>query len=105
MTMPVDEGNGITSTSAPSLTVPSNYRPPSREINHVQREWDLFRLMNEIAKGMAYLHSKGVLHGDLKAANVLVDDKYRCVVSDFGQSEMKSESYRISGTSPRALNR
>lgn len=61
--------------------------------------------MNEIAKGMAYLHSKGVLHGDLKAANVLVDDKYRCVVSDFGQSEMKSESYRISGISPRALNR
>jgi serine/threonine protein kinase len=56
--------------------------------------------MHEIAKGMEYLHSEKVLHGDLKGANVLVDDKYRCVISDFGQSEMKSEAFRISGTRP-----
>jgi hypothetical protein len=35
-----------------------------------------------------------------QGANVLVDDKIRCVISDFGQSEMKSEVYRITGTSP-----
>lgn len=29
---------------------------------------------------------------------MLVDDDGRCVISDFGQSEMKSEVYRISGT-------
>jgi abelson tyrosine-protein kinase 1 len=34
-----------------------------------------------------------------QAANVLVDDNYRCVISDFGQSEMKSEVYRITGIS------
>ena len=34
-----------------------------------------------------------------QAANVLVDDNYRCVISDFGQSEMKSEVYRITGRS------
>ncbi|KAJ6577758.1 hypothetical protein B0H19DRAFT_568412 [Mycena capillaripes] len=62
------------------------------------REGDLLRFMHEIAKGMEYLHDKGVLHGDLKAANVLVDDRIHCLVSDFGQSEMKSEAYRISGT-------
>ncbi|KAK0451188.1 uncharacterized protein EV420DRAFT_1561339 [Desarmillaria tabescens] len=62
--------------------------------------WDLLKFMYEIAKGMAYLHSKGVLHGDLKASNVLVDDRHRCVISDFGQSEMKSEAFRISGTPP-----
>ncbi|KAF8060214.1 hypothetical protein FPV67DRAFT_1513824 [Lyophyllum atratum] len=66
----------------------------------VPREGDLFRFMLEIAKGMDYLHRNGVLHGDLKAANVLVDDEIRCVISDFGQSEMKSEAYRISGTAP-----
>ncbi|KII83772.1 hypothetical protein PLICRDRAFT_95753 [Plicaturopsis crispa FD-325 SS-3] len=61
---------------------------------------DVLRAMHEIAKGMAYLHGHGVLHGDLKAANVLVDDNYHCLVSDFGQSEMKSEVYRVSGTPP-----
>ncbi|KAJ7781563.1 hypothetical protein B0H16DRAFT_1819089 [Mycena metata] len=64
------------------------------------REGDLLRFMHEIAKGMEYLHDKGVLHGDLKAANVLVDDRIHCLVSDFGQSEMKSEAYRISGAAP-----
>ncbi|KAI0742205.1 hypothetical protein C8Q80DRAFT_1186590 [Daedaleopsis nitida] len=58
---------------------------------------DVLKMIHEIAKGMGYLHSKGVLHGDLKAANVLVDDRKHCVIADFGQSEMKSEAYRISG--------
>ena len=87
--------------SGGSLTPPgSRGRSPILEDTAIHREWDLFRFMHEIAKGMEYLHSEGVLHGDLKAANVLVDDKYRCVISDFGQSEMKSELYRISGTLP-----
>ena len=30
---------------------------------------DLLKMIHEIAKGMAYLHSKGVLHGDLKVRN------------------------------------
>ncbi|KAF7289164.1 Protein kinase domain-containing protein [Mycena indigotica] len=64
------------------------------------RESDLLRFMHEIAKGMEYLHGKGVLHGDLKTANVLVDDRIHCLVCDFGQSEMKSEAFRISGTAP-----
>ncbi|KAJ7072080.1 hypothetical protein C8F01DRAFT_1361505 [Mycena amicta] len=67
---------------------------------HGGKEADLFRFMHEIAKGMDYLHGQGVLHGDLKAANILVDDNIHCLVADFGQSEMKSEVFRISGTSP-----
>ncbi|KAF8997477.1 hypothetical protein BDQ17DRAFT_1428993 [Cyathus striatus] len=58
---------------------------------------DLYRFMMEIAEGMAYLHAKGILHDDLKASNVLVDDGIHCVVSDFGQSVMKSEVYRKGG--------
>ncbi|KAF8999827.1 kinase-like domain-containing protein, partial [Cyathus striatus] len=63
----------------------------------VLKEKDLYRFMMEIAEGMAYLHARGILHGDLKASNVLVDDDIHCVISDFGQSELKSEVCRISG--------
>ncbi|CCM05813.1 uncharacterized protein FIBRA_08047 [Fibroporia radiculosa] len=59
---------------------------------------DPLKMVHEVAKGMAYLHGKGVLHSDLKGTNILVDDRGHCVISDFGQSEMKSEVYRMSGT-------
>ena len=49
----------------------------------------------QVCEGMKYLHHMGVLHGDLKASNVLVDDEYVCCISDFGQSEIKSEAYRM----------
>ncbi|KXN85940.1 Dual specificity protein kinase splB [Leucoagaricus sp. SymC.cos] len=72
---------------------------PARDPEY-RRSRDLHRFMCEIAKGMEYLHSQNVHHGDLKAANVLVDDNLRCVISDFGQSEMKSEAFSLSGASP-----
>jgi abelson tyrosine-protein kinase 1/abelson tyrosine-protein kinase 2 len=56
---------------------------------------DALKMIHEISEGMAYLHKQGVRHGDLKAANILVDDDTCCVISDFGQSEMKSEVYRM----------
>ena len=49
----------------------------------------------DIAAGMDYLHSLGVLHSDLKAANVLLTSKqpsnydprgFVCKVTDFGLS-------------------
>jgi serine/threonine protein kinase len=97
---PASAVRGISPTRR-DLTPPSSRgRTPTPEDTAIHREWNLFRFMHQIAKGMEYLHSEGVLHGDLKGANILVDDKYRCVISDFGQSEMKSEACRISGTLP-----
>ncbi|KAI1781946.1 kinase-like domain-containing protein [Ganoderma leucocontextum] len=54
---------------------------------------DLLKMIQEIAKGMVYLHGKGVLHGNLKVMNVLVNDDNHCVISNFGQWGMKSETY------------
>ena len=33
---------------------------------------NLLKMVHEIAKGMAYLHGKGVLHGDLKVSLPLI---------------------------------
>ncbi|KAG8884664.1 hypothetical protein FRB97_003720, partial [Tulasnella sp. 331] len=37
-----------------------------------------------IASGLAYLHENGVIHGDLKALNVLLDDLLSPLICDFG---------------------
>jgi serine/threonine protein kinase len=43
-------------------------------------------IIYETSLGMKYLYSKGVMHRDLKAANLLLSDKGRVKVSDFGIS-------------------
>ncbi|KAI9159224.1 hypothetical protein H9P43_008564 [Blastocladiella emersonii ATCC 22665] len=54
------------------------------------------RLLTETAMGMAYLHSKDMLHGDLKANNVLVDIYGRAQVADFGMARVISAASRSS---------
>ncbi|KAG8843206.1 hypothetical protein FRB96_004233 [Tulasnella sp. 330] len=79
------------------------------------------QLVHEIALGMLFIHSKGIVHGDLKAVNVLIDDTTKACIADFGlsrvvqpqpytgQSTVPGTEYRqIAGTlrymSPEALS-
>lgn len=41
----------------------------------------------DIARGMKYLHSRHIIHRDLKSLNVLLDDKKRIRICDFGLSK------------------
>ncbi|KAH8792752.1 kinase-like domain-containing protein [Flagelloscypha sp. PMI_526] len=45
---------------------------------------DRLPLLSQIAKGLHYLHSTHICHGDVKAANVLIDENYQCYLADFG---------------------
>ncbi|KAF9441204.1 kinase-like protein [Macrolepiota fuliginosa MF-IS2] len=38
----------------------------------------------DIASGLEYLHNENVIHGDMKEANVLVNDSGRACITDFG---------------------
>jgi serine/threonine protein kinase len=44
----------------------------------------------DIAEGMAYIHSRGLLHRDLKSMNVLVDESGRCKIADLGLAQSNS---------------
>ncbi|EKM49305.1 uncharacterized protein PHACADRAFT_131825 [Phanerochaete carnosa HHB-10118-sp] len=46
--------------------------------------WLLNRWINHIANGMAYLHAEGVVHGDLRGVNILVDGEENAQIGDFG---------------------
>ena len=50
----------------------------------------LLPILRDIAQGVRFLHSAEpeiIIHGDLKAQNILVDSSFRAKVSDFGLSQ------------------
>ncbi|KAI5118300.1 hypothetical protein M0805_003819 [Coniferiporia weirii] len=44
--------------------------------------------------GLAFLHEKGVVHGDIKAQNVLVSDAGKPIICDFGLARVSDEHER-----------
>ncbi len=45
----------------------------------------------DVCCGLYLLHQKNILHRDLKSMNVLLDDRFRAKIADFGLSKIKSE--------------
>ncbi|KAI9197392.1 kinase-like domain-containing protein, partial [Polychytrium aggregatum] len=50
------------------------------------------RLLYQVASGMAYLHGRRIIHGDLKALNILLNASFSAVITDFGMSRTKHTS-------------
>lgn len=55
-------------------------------------------LFREIAVGLTHAHGRGVLHCDLKPANILLDQDHRPRLADFGQSRLSHEQEPALGT-------
>ncbi len=59
---------------------------------------DAVEMFEELAQGLMNLHGKGILHCDLKPANVLLDQDSKPRVADFGQSRLSTEDTGALGT-------
>ncbi|KAJ7133061.1 kinase-like domain-containing protein [Mycena epipterygia] len=44
------------------------------------------KLLFEIAQGLEYLHSRNIVHGDLRGANILINEDWSACLADFGLS-------------------
>lgn len=55
-------------------------------------------LFRDVATGLLHAHGRGVLHCDLKPANVLLDTDQRPRLADFGQSRLTHEQTPSLGT-------
>ncbi|KAG8918084.1 hypothetical protein FRC02_002671, partial [Tulasnella sp. 418] len=58
------------------------------------REVDRVKLLAQAADGLAYLHSQSppIIHGDFRAANILISESGEAQISDFGMARLEEVS-------------
>jgi guanylate cyclase len=56
----------------------------------------ILQVIRDIVQGIQFLHASKppILHGDLKAKNILVDSRFRAKVADFGFSHLKGKKQK-----------
>ncbi|KAF7330803.1 Protein kinase domain-containing protein [Mycena venus] len=57
-------------------------------LNNAPSDLDPVSLTADVVMGVDYLHNNNIVHGDLKAANILVSPSGRACISDFGLSSI-----------------
>jgi serine/threonine protein kinase/tetratricopeptide (TPR) repeat protein len=49
---------------------------------------EALRIATQVAEGLQIAHKKGVIHRDIKSANIMVDDRNQAKIMDFGLARM-----------------
>lgn len=63
------------------------YRGSLQDSLRAKGSWspvDALRMVEQIGSALHYAHRKSIIHQDIKAANILLDDDENCYLTDFG---------------------
>ncbi|KAF7340967.1 Kinase-like protein [Mycena sanguinolenta] len=80
---------GIEENSFPAqLCMVSPWMEHGTVLNYLKQHGhrDVDKLLYEIAQGLQYLHSRDIVHGDLRGANILINADWSACLADFGLS-------------------
>ena len=56
------------------------------------------RVLDQVADGLSYAHSQGVVHRDIKPSNILLDEEGNAQLSDFGLALIHEASLSLTGS-------
>jgi len=80
-------------TRKPNLCIVFEYMSGGSLYDYIRREGPLklsqvIKVAVEVSRGMDYLHQRNIIHRDLKAANLLLDENGTVKIADFGVARM-----------------
>ncbi|KAJ7210651.1 kinase-like domain-containing protein [Mycena rebaudengoi] len=77
---------GIDHESFPSLCMVSPWMKHGTVLKYLEGHGrqNMDKLLLEVAQGLEYLHSRNVVHGDLRGANILITQDWSACLADFG---------------------
>ncbi|XP_048336426.2 serine/threonine-protein kinase STY46 isoform X2 [Ziziphus jujuba] len=85
-------------TKPPSLCIVTEFMSGGSVYDYLHKQKGVFKLPSllkvaiDVSKGMNYLHQNNIIHRDLKAANLLMDENDVVKVADFGVARVKAQS-------------
>ncbi|KAF9644732.1 kinase-like protein, partial [Thelephora ganbajun] len=76
---------GVPTKTPPPFEFVCNWMENGRITKYMSVDWDVDRisLLWDVADGLHYLHSRNIIHGNLKDANILIDEDGHACLTDF----------------------
>ncbi|WVZ19986.1 hypothetical protein V8G54_007308 [Vigna mungo] len=85
-------------TKPPNLYLVTEYMPGGSMFDFLHKQKtalalpSLLKVAIDVSEGMKYLHQNNIIHRDLKAANLLIDENGVVKVADFGVARVHNQS-------------